>query len=59
MVVKQRFKNGVRAMAKLIRQKVTTPLAEEIRFRELQAGARAVVDERDKEIVLAYFPIAF
>ena len=46
-------------MTKLIWQKVTTPLAEEILFGKLQAGGRAVVDERDKEIVLAYFPIAF
>ena len=49
---------GARPMAKLIQQKVTTPLAEEVLFGELQAGGRAVVDEKDKDIVLAYFPLA-
>jgi ATP-dependent Clp protease ATP-binding subunit ClpA len=45
---------GARPMARLLQQKVKAPLAEEILFGKLQHGGRAVVDEKDNDIVLMY-----
>jgi ATP-dependent Clp protease ATP-binding subunit ClpA len=45
---------GARPMARLIQQKITEPLSEELLFGCLERGGRAVVDVVDHELVLTF-----
>jgi ATP-dependent Clp protease ATP-binding subunit ClpA len=45
---------GARPMARLIREKIKRPLADEILFGRLSAGGRVGVTEKDGELAFEY-----
>src|SRR5690625_422293 len=47
---------GARPMARVIREKLKGPLADQILFGDLQEGGRAVVDAKDDELLFDYQP---
>lgn len=47
---------GARPMARVIREKLKGPLADEILFGELQEGGLAKVDAKDEELIFTYEP---
>jgi ATP-dependent Clp protease ATP-binding subunit ClpA len=45
---------GARPMARLIQTKIKQPLAEQLLFGDVNAGARVVIDERDDDLTIQF-----
>lgn len=48
---------GARPMARVIREKLKAPLAEEILFGKLQEGGHVLVDAKNQEVVFTFRPL--